>query len=90
MSRLILTLLLACATPAAVWAQEVSAGYQGIVGFEGDGLHGGFARLVSNSTRRFAGVVQLYGAYDPKKFVATSPEGPAREPLKVATRAADS
>jgi hypothetical protein len=77
MSRLVLCLLLMCAVPTVSFAQErptearaASFGYQGLWGAEGGGLHGGFARLVFHASGRLAGVVQLYGAYDPKNFVA--------------------
>jgi hypothetical protein len=77
MSRLVLSLLLLCAVPMVSFAQEraaetraASVGYHGLWGAEGGGLHGGFARLVFHASGRLAGVVQLYGAYDPKNFVA--------------------
>ncbi len=77
MSRLVLCLLLVCAIPTVAVSQvrptetrAASFGYQGIGGAEGGQLHGGFARLVFNASGRLAGVVQLYGAYAPKNFVA--------------------
>jgi hypothetical protein len=77
MSRLVLYLVLMCAVPTVSFAQEPTAGtraasfgYQGLGGFEGDWLHGGYARLVLNASGRLAGVLQLYGTYDPKNFVA--------------------
>jgi len=66
-----------CAVPTVSFAQErpaesraVSLGYQGLGGFEGGWIHGGVARLVLNASGRLAGVIQLYGTYDPKNFVA--------------------
>lgn len=81
MSRLVCGLVLLCAVPTVSSAQErptetraLSLGYQGLWGFEGDGLHGGFANLVFNASGRLAGVVQIYGTYKPKDFVARGGE----------------
>lgn len=77
MSRLVLCLVLLYAVPTVSFAQErpaetraASFGYQGLGGFEGDWLHGGYVWLVLNASGRLAGVLQLYGTYAPKNFVA--------------------
>ena len=77
MSRLVLCLVLLYAVPTVSFAQErpaetraASFGYQGLGGFEGDWLHGGYVWLVLNAAGRLAGVLQHYGTYAPKNFVA--------------------
>lgn len=79
MSRLVACLVLLCAVPTVSLGQErptqsraASFGYQGMSNLDDDGFHGVFGRLVFNPSGRLAGVVQLYGGYDPKNFVARS------------------